>query len=91
MLSLQNIENKVMELENVVLVGLIHSNQDEERTNEYLDELSFLAETAGGKEIKRFLQSLPQPNPKTYIGRGKLEEIAIFVEENNVHTIIFDD
>ncbi len=80
-----------MELENVVLVGLIHSNQDEERTNEYLDELSFLAETAGGKEIKRFLQSLPQPNPKTYIGRGKLEEIAIFVEENNVHTIIFDD
>ena len=78
-------------LEHVILIGLVRQNQDFERTNEYLDELSFLAETAGGQEVKRFVQSLPYPDPKTYIGSGKLQEIAQYAEENNIHTIIFDD
>ncbi len=78
-------------LEHVILIGLVRQNQDFERTNEYLDELSFLAETAGGQEVKRFIQSLPYPDPKTYIGSGKLQEIAQYAEDNNIHTIIFDD
>lgn len=78
-------------LEHVILIGLVRQNQDFERTNEYLDELSFLAETAGGQEVKRFIQSLPYPDPKTYIGSGKLQEIAQYAENNNIHTIIFDD
>lgn len=78
-------------LEHVILIGLVRQNQDFERTNEYLDELSFLAETAGGQEVKRFIQSLPYPDPKTYIGSGKLQEIAQYAEANNIHTIIFDD
>ena len=79
------------EKELVVLVGLIRSEQNAEKTNEYLDELSFLAETAGGKEIKRFVQSLSHPDPRTYVGTGKLNEIAEFVTENEISTVIFDD
>jgi GTP-binding protein HflX len=77
--------------EKVVLVGLICTDQNAEKTHEYLDELSFLAETAGGKEIKRFVQSLSHPDPRTYVGTGKLAEIAEFVQENEVETVIFDD
>jgi len=75
----------------VVLVGLIRAGQNAEKTQEYLDELSFLAETAGGKEIKRFVQSFPHPDPRTYVGTGKLEEIAAFVQENEIKSLIFDD
>ena len=75
----------------IVLVGLIRSGQNAEKTQEYLDELSFLAETAGGKEIKRFVQSLPHPDPHTYVGTGKVDEIAHFVHENEISTLIFDD
>jgi GTP-binding protein HflX len=77
--------------EQVVLVGLIRADQNAEKTHEYLDELSFLAETAGGEEIKRFVQSLPHPDPRTYVGTGKLNEVAEFVQENEVGTVIFDD
>jgi GTP-binding protein HflX len=80
-----------MEEELVVLVGLIRAGQNAEKTQEYLDELSFLAETAGGKEIKRFVQSFPHPDPRTYVGTGKLEEIAEFVQENEIKSLIFDD
>ncbi len=75
----------------VVLVGLIRADQNAEKTHEYLDELSFLAETAGGKEIKRFVQSLPYPDPRTYVGTGKLNEVAAFVQENEINTVVFDD
>ena len=77
--------------EQVVLVGLIRGDQSAEKTHEYLDELSFLAETAGGKEVKRFIQALAHPDRKTYLGSGKLNEVAIFAEENEISTIIFDD
>jgi GTP-binding protein HflX len=77
--------------EQVVLVGLIHGEQNVEKTHEYLDELSFLTETAGGKEIKRFVQSLSHPDPRTYVGTGKLNEVAEFVLEHEVGTVIFDD
>ena len=75
----------------VVLVGLVYAGQNAEKTQEYLDELSFLAETAGGKEVKRFVQSLPHPDPRTYVGTGKLNEIAEFVKENEITSLIFDD
>ncbi|MBO4581423.1 MAG: GTPase HflX [Bacteroidales bacterium] len=77
--------------EPVVLVGVVRSNQNAGLTNDYLDELAFLAETAGGKEVKRYVQALPYPDPRTYIGSGKLNEIALYVEENAISTIIFDD
>lgn len=75
----------------VVLVGLISQIQDEEKAQEYLDELAFLAQTAGGKPVKQFLQKLDSPNARTFVGSGKLEEIKIFVESEEVDTVIFDD
>jgi GTP-binding protein HflX len=87
MVEIESMEDR----EKVVLVGLIRTDQNMEKTHEYLDELSFLAKTAGGEEIKRFVQSLPHPDPRTYVGTGKLNEIAEFVQENEVETVIFDD
>ena len=62
-------------MEKAVLVGLITPQQDEERAKEYLEELDFLAHTAGAKSVKHFTQKLPFPNPTTFVGKGKLEEI----------------
>jgi GTP-binding protein hflX len=77
--------------EKVVLVGIINQIQTEEKSKEYLDELEFLTYTAGGEVLKRFTQKLEVPNPKTFIGTGKMEEVQQFVEENEVGTVIFDD
>ncbi|MFK8287832.1 GTPase HflX [Capnocytophaga canimorsus] len=77
--------------EKVVLVGIINQMQDEEKSKEYLDELEFLTYTAGGEVLQRFTQKLDAPNPKTFIGTGKMEEVQQFVEENGVGTVIFDD
>ena len=77
--------------EKVVLVGIINQIQTEEKSKEYLDELEFLTYTAGGEVLKRFTQKLEIPNPKTFIGTGKMEEVQQFVEENEVGTVIFDD
>jgi len=77
--------------ENVVLVGVITQDQNEEKSNEYLDELAFLALTAGGKVVKRFLQKMSKPDSKTYIGSGKLDEIATYMTVHGIETIIFDD
>lgn len=74
-----------------VLAGLINYRQDEEKLKEYLDELEFLATTANIKTLKRFTQKLEKPDPKTFIGKGKLDEIAAFIKEYNVSTLIFDD
>ncbi len=85
------IEKRNSEIENVVLIGIITGQQNEERSKEYLDELEFLTFTAGGKVMKRFTQKLEYPNPKTFIGTGKLDEVREYIEENNIQTIIFDD
>lgn len=85
------LEKKEIIYENAILVGLITQNQDEEKLMEYMDELEFLTETAGAKAIKRFTQKLDQPNPRTFVGTGKLEEIINFAQENEIDTIIFDD
>ena len=77
--------------EKAVLVGVITQVQNEEKAKEYLNELAFLAETAGASPEKLFFQRLEYPNPKTYIGPGKLFEIKQFVDENNIGLVIFDD
>ena len=77
--------------ERAVLVGLITPSQDEELANEYLVVLAFLAETAGAETVGRFLQRVDYPNPRTFVGKGKLDEIRIFIEENDVAMAIFDD
>jgi len=79
------------ETEKTILVGLITNNQPENKANEYLDELAFLAETAGAVPVKTFLQKLDFPNPKTFVGTGKLDEIRVYVEENEIGMAIFDD
>lgn len=85
------IEQFTEEYEKTVLVGLITPEQDEEKSKEFLDELEFLALTAGGKVLNRFVQKLNYPNPKTFIGSGKIEEIRTYVKQNNIDTVIFDD
>ena len=85
------IEKKSLDYEKTILVGIVDSNQNHETTDEYLDELEFLSYTAGGKVLKRFTQNLNQPNPKTFIGKGKLNEIFEYNKLNNVSSVIFDD
>ncbi|MEZ4818019.1 MAG: GTPase HflX [Flavobacteriaceae bacterium] len=85
------LEHKEIEYEKVILVGLITKLQDEEKAQEYLDELEFLAYTAGGEVVKRFTQKMEMPNSKTFLGTGKIEEIKAFVDENEIGTAIFDD
>lgn len=85
------IEAKSLTLENTVIVGIINIRQDETQSKEYLDELAFLAYTAGGMVLKRFIQKIRIPNPKTFIGSGKMSEVEHFVSENEVTTVVFDD
>ncbi len=77
--------------EAAILVGLIHKNQSEEQITEYLDELAFLADTAGADVIKRFTQKMDSPDSRTFIGSGKLQQINEFMRANNVKLAIFDD
>jgi GTP-binding protein HflX len=77
--------------EKCVLVGVISGDITEEQAEEYIDELEFLAVTAGAVTMQKFLQKLPVPNPKTYVGSGKLEEIRQYVDEHEIDLIIFDD
>ena len=77
--------------ETAVLIGVITLSQDENTVKEYLDELSFLLETAGGKELKRFTQKLERPHPNTFVGQGKIDEFSHFVKENEVDVAVFDD
>lgn len=85
------LEQTKIEYEKVILIGVITQQQDEEKSEEYLNELEFLAYTAGGEVLKRFTQKMEMPNPKTFIGTGKMEEVQAFVEANDVGTAIFDD
>jgi len=85
------LEKEVINFERTAIVGIVTQNQSEEKLNEYLDELEFLTFTAGGEVIKRFSQKMERPNPKTFVGTGKIEEINLFVKENDISTLIFDD
>ena len=85
------LEKEVINFEKSVIVGIVTQNQSEDKLNEYLDELEFLTYTAGGQVVKRFSQKMDKPNPKTFLGTGKIEEINHYVKENGISTIIFDD
>ena len=85
------LEKKKEQYETAVLIGLITKDQDADKLKEYMDELEFLAYTAGAEVLKRFEQRMDMPNPKTFIGSGKMEEVQQFVEEHEVGTAIFDD
>jgi GTP-binding protein HflX len=85
------IEKKDIALEKAVLIGIITKDQNEEQSKEYLDELEFLTYTAGGEVVKRFTQKMDMPNPKTFIGTGKMEDVQHFIKENEIGTAIFDD
>lgn len=85
------LEKKDLNYEKVVLVGIINKQQNEEKSKEYLDELEFLSYTAGGKVIGRFVQKMDTPNPKTFIGTGKMEELAAFITQHQIDAVVFDD
>jgi len=77
--------------ERTAIIGIITQNQNEEKLNEYLDELEFLTFTAGGEVVKRFWQKTDKPHPKTFVGTGKLEEIKTYIKEYDINSVIFDD
>ena len=85
------LEKDTKKIEKTVIVGIVTQKQDEEKLKEYLDELEFLTFTAGGEVVKRFSQKMERPNPKTFVGTGKIEEINQYVIENGISTVIFDD
>lgn len=85
------LEKEIVSFEKTIIVGIITQNQNEEKLNEFLDELEFLTFTAGGQVIKRFVQKMDKPNPKTFVGTGKLEEILSYIKQNDVSSVIFDD
>jgi GTP-binding protein HflX len=84
-------QSKIRKEEKAVLVGLIQKEQTPEQVREYLDELAFLAETAGAIAIERFTQRLPHPDSRTFVGKGKLEEIKQYVASRDINVVIFDD
>lgn len=84
-------KNVIEKEERAVLVGLIHKDQTEPQVQEYLDELAFLAETAGAVTVKRFTQKMQHPDSKTFVGKGKLEEIRDYIKLKDIRTVIFDD
>jgi GTP-binding protein HflX len=86
-----NKKNVIHKEERAVLIGLVHNNQTEHQVQEYLDELAFLAETAGAKAVKKFIQKLPHPDNRTFIGKGKIEEIKKYIQNKNIRIAIFDD
>ena len=90
-LNMLDKKNIIKEEEPAVLVGLVQKDQTETQVQEYLDELSFLAETAGAVTVKRFIQKLQHPDSRTFVGKGKLEEIKNYVQGKNIRIVIFDD
>jgi GTPase len=83
--------NRINNEERAVLVGVVHKDQREQEAHEYLDELAFLAETAGAVAVKKFIQKLAHPDSRTYVGKGKLEEIKRYVEGRDINILVFDD
>lgn len=85
------LEKEKTNFEKTIIVGIVTQLQNEEKLKEYLDELEFLTFTAGGEVVKRFWQKMDKPNPKTFLGTGKMDEIHTYVREHHVSTVIFDD
>jgi GTPase len=85
------LEKEVLNFEKTAIVGIVTQSQSEDKLTEYLDELEFLTFTAGGQVVKRFWQKMDKPNPKTFLGTGKIDEINLYVKENEISTVIFDD
>lgn len=85
------IEKDNTKLERTVLIGIVTQHQNEDKLKEYLDELEFLTITAGGEVVKRFSQKMERPNPKTFVGTGKMDEIHYYIKDHGVTTVIFDD
>ncbi len=85
------IEKTDLSYERTVLIGIVTKDQDQEKLEEYLDELEFLTYTAGGEVIKRFSQRMDRPDPKTFIGSGKMNDVKEFADENDIGAVIFDD
>ena len=85
------IEKTDLSYERTVLIGIVTKDQDQEKLEEYLDELEFLTFTAGGEVMKRFSQRMERPDPKTFIGSGKMNDVKDFVDENDIGAVIFDD
>ncbi|AVR45000.1 GTPase HflX [Christiangramia fulva] len=85
------IEKTDLTYEKTVLIGIVTKDQDQDKLEEYLDELEFLTYTAGGEVIKRFSQKLERPDPKTFIGSGKMDQVREFVKEHEIGAVIFDD
>ena len=84
-------KNIIQQEEPAILVGVVQKDQTDHQVQEYLDELAFLAETAGAVAVKRFAQKLQHPDSRTFVGKGKLEEIKNYVQGKNIRIIIFDD
>lgn len=84
-------KSKIGKEERAVLVGVVHKDQREQEVMEYLDELAFLAETAGAVTVKKFIQKLPSPDSRTYVGKGKLQEIKTYIKDRDINLLIFDD
>jgi GTP-binding protein HflX len=85
------LEKETINFEKTAIVGIVTQNQSEDKLKEYLDELEFLTFTAGGEVVKRFWQKMDKPNPKTFLGTGKIDEINHYVKENNISSLVFDD
>ncbi|WP_086476455.1 MULTISPECIES: GTPase HflX [Arenibacter] len=85
------LEKNTIDHEKVVLIGVMNKDQNEEKVTEYLNELEFLTYTAGGEVCERFVQRIDVPNPKTYIGSGKMLEVEAYVKNNDIGSVIFDD
>jgi GTP-binding protein HflX len=85
------LEKDTRNLERTILVGIVTQNQPEDKLREYLDELEFLTFTAGGEVIKRFSQKMERPNPKTFVGTGKMDEILSYIKTHDISSVIFDD
>ncbi len=89
--SLLDKTHSIQKEERALLVGVVQKEQTDEQVQEYLDELSFLAETAGAVTMKRFTQKLQHPDSKTFVGKGKLEEIKTYITLKEIQIVIFDD
>ena len=84
-------QKRIIQEERAVLVGVVYKEQTEQQVQEYLDELAFLAETAGAICVKKFIQKLPHPDTRTYVGKGKLQEIKSYIQSRDINVLIFDD